>query len=200
MKDPNIIYGSECACLFANGTVEDNCLKRYYTVLNVERQDHDTIAICNDYVRLKIKERIHTGGGGYGRVNDAMVVIEQILIDELKLDETLFNQRSRFANRNNELFDRNIHIVLLDKPFLHATYSMKKAIKIAMTGNYYMKKKVVEVIKDYVNTMTHKKYITRYKSLPSILKEIDCTYNTDNLEFLFMKLLNTILEINIKNK
>lgn len=196
----DIVYGKECSCLFANSTVEDKCLKRYYQVVLPETNELKYVAICNDYVRLRladfrIKNKYHYRNEAY----EAEKVIFEIVAEELNIEKRYIYTDWRKSN-SNELFDREVSFELCDRPYMHLHYPMREAIEKAIKSDRRFKEKVVVTIRDYVETMNYKKYKSKYKSLSPILNKIKKEWREEYLEVLFNELLVTILEINVKNK
>ena len=196
----DVVYGKECACLYANSTVEDRCLKRYYQILLPDVYELKYVAICNDYVRLRLADfKIKKEYSYSNDASDARKVICEIIAEELNIKKEYLYADWR-NHGSNELFDREVSFEICDRPNMYLYYPMREAIEKAMTSGRPFRSKVVSVIRDYIETIEYKKYKTKYKSLFPILKKIKSESREEYLEILFSELLVTILQVNVKNK
>lgn len=192
-------YGKTCGCLFENRTESDGCLKRYFVVLIPENEEWVRLAVCNEYIRLKINEHLIKKDYGSMEIR-AREVISDIIIDELNLDAHLFNNHTRWQRRGNDLFDKTIDIVTCEKPYMKAYYTMREALEHSLNGNRMIKHRTLDVIREYISTMEYVKYKSKYKTLSTIVNKIDKEFSPDELQILFTELLVAVLQINAKHK
>ena len=102
------IYHNECACLFAENVLDDECKKRYYEVYDLENDCHKRIFICNDYLRLCIAKKMLE----YRDIRDRYRVDKRYVAKEITEDiiKKYINISSSPMSRGNDLIDKHIFV------------------------------------------------------------------------------------------
>lgn len=200
MKEETI-YHNECNCLFANDVRDDDCLKRFYEVFD-EFGNTKRIAICNEHVRLKIHNELHTlnrDSRSRYAISGRKYITEEV-VGGIVSSYVGGGSYKYYKTNSYDLFDIIINVEICDKLSLYKSYNVEDAIKESLNGAYRVKQKLIYELSIYVSNMRYKKYITRYKQLKPLLNKIENEWNKERQELLWNEFLLKVLEIKIKNK
>ena len=205
-RGDKMIHHKECCCYFAYGTQDEDCKKRYYTITDLD-YNTTTLAVCNEYIRVRIGEMRNSEESKYGRMYIVDQVIRGIIIEEIKdlegfdlkhsfLGDWVYNSSNKY-----DLGDRNISIEICQRPSVYINFSIVNAIEyLKETSNYKLKKEVKHELKDYLSTIRYKKYKTRYSDIIRMINKLDNCYGEEQTELAYNEIFLKILEYKIKNK
>jgi len=189
-------YHQECACLFTQDVMSDRCLKRFYRVRDVKNDNFKRIAICNEYVRLRVNNLI--AADEYRCENYlAREAVEQILSEhvEIKKRNTLI-----FGYQNNDLLESDVSICVCDRPYITSYYNVREAAKMAINGNRIITQPLMDYISNYLERMQYKKYKTRYKLINSLMKKIEREYDDQTRSLMINEMFIELWKMDINNK
>ena len=198
------IYHDECNCLSASNVRDDKCLKRYYFIEDIEKQDYKYIAICNSYLRLLFhneKKRITSTTYLNCSGNRIMKNIETELISKyVEIKRPHYNY---WFYDKPDLIDRAVRFIVCERPFISTTYTVKECVTHIIENeerNYKIEGALYPKIRDYLSVMKYKKWKTKYKQCVILTKQIEKTWNKNKKTILLNELFININEMNIKNK
>ncbi len=196
----DVVYHQECSCLFSNGVEEDECLKRYYTVVDVENCTTKTIAICNETIRLKIAQKkaeyLIKDKAVIYYINNRVLLVESIIEDIIS---KYVCTTSITPVNDNDIFNRVISVKICERPYMYRYIPMKDAMEMSMNYNHYVSESVIRELKSYLSNHLYKKYKTKYKKALSLINRLNRCYG-EQKELVMNEILLSILEMNIKLK
>jgi hypothetical protein len=207
------IYHGQCEHLFCDDIESKNCLKRYFRIYDIEKNEIYRISVCNDFFRLKLRqEMIHLDEYDW-RAKDYFVskILEDILSEYIFIKNNPYypNKSLRLIPFSKQI----ISIQICDRPNLYQNILLTDAINLSLkhqfTNSFNINRKRygfygngVNVIKEHL-----KQYITlidgvkKYKTIyDDLAKDIDklYDYNWNQTELKITELLTKILNYKTK--
>jgi len=188
-------YHNECCCLFADGVRDIHCIKRYYNVADYDNDEFKTIAICNELVRVKVREFIYRNGdNNYIKQYVASDIIESIIQENINIQSTV----ERWHYYGNDLFDSTVGVTVVDRPNIYRNFSLKEALDLYLNGNNMITQPLLNTVDNYLNNNIYKKYKNKYADLIRIIKKLRKSYGEERT-LLTTELFVNIHKLNIKN-
>ncbi len=188
-------YHNECCCLFAEGVRDIKCIKRYYNVADYDNDKFKTIAICNELVRVKVREFIYRkGDNSYIKQYVVSDIIESIIQENINIQSTV----KRWHYYGNDLFDATLYVSVVERPNIYRTFSLKEALDLYLNGNNMISQPLLYAVENYLNNIIYKKYKTKYADLIRIIKKLRKSYG-EQRTLLTTELFVNIHKLNIKN-
>ena len=190
------IYHNECSCLFADSIKDEMCLKRYYCIHDVRKDEYKTIVICNEHIRLLLHQKIHENKNKSDV--DAYIVTEivrEIISKYVNIKDPGFGCNIG----NNELINRRVYFEICSRPYMIASLSVRECVinVIEKGKNRTIEERLFQVIKEYLSEEIYKKYKTKYKECFIIMRKIKNTYRIAERNILYNELFIKIYELNI---
>jgi hypothetical protein len=188
-------YHNECCCLFAEGVRDIKCIKRYYNVADYDNDEFKTIAICNELVRVKVREFIYRNGDNkHIQHYIASDIIESIIQENINIQSTV----KRWQSSGNDLFDSKVYVLVVERPNIYRTFSLKEALDLYLNGNNMITPPLLDTVDSYLNNIIYKKYKNKYVDLIRIIKKLRKSYGEERT-LLTTELFVNIHKLNIKN-
>ena len=163
--DVKLIYYGDCQHYFCDDVRSSFCIKRYIDVVNCDKQEY-RIAICNDYIRLKIKENDINNCNGY--YNGYHKVISDIVFE---LVPNSYNRNHIISKINPEY-----QYKICDRPYLTRYVDLFTAVGLihdspwANYGSKEFRERTYFHLSNVVKHMaTYKKYGRYKKEINSIM-------------------------------
>lgn len=190
------IYHEECNCLFANNVRDNECIKRYYPVFDVDNNCFKNIIICNEHIRLLVRKEIfeknkinhfYSLDRGYIANN----IIENIISKYINLS-------SCKPIQSNDFLERYISIGVCSRPYIWRNIKMADALEMSLNGNSIIRQKVVEEIKEYIDN-SYKKYKSKYAEVDRLCNQLKKVYLKEEIEILVNEILVKLIELKIKS-
>ena len=198
-------YFGDCEHPWSNGIEDKSCLKRYFKINDFNKDKSYTLIVCNEYIKLKMKEwSANTQFNPYIR-NEAeykyQEIIESIIREKTEINTGL---GGLMAKRNN--INPKVTFYVCKRPYIYYTVSFYEWLKkLATTKNrviytelYYKLESAFYQITDYmIRYVKYKSDHQKIKSLRNNFSEIsDNTPKSIDMISEIIKLLN---KYNIKN-
>lgn len=190
------IYHEDCNCLFANNIRDNECIKRYYHVYDIDNNCFKHIIICNEHIRLLIKKEVVEKSQKnpfylIDKVYTANNVIENIIGKYINLSSCMPIQ-------SNDFLKRYISIEVCSRPYIWRNIKMADALEMALNGNSIIRKKVVEEIKEYIDN-SFKKYKSKYNEVDRLCNQLKKVYLKEEVEIIVNEILVKLIELKIKS-
>jgi hypothetical protein len=187
----------ECDCLYAESVMSSECRKRYFKILDLQKDNEFYLGICNEHLKLLIDKHIIEDCCN-NRYNVDKVSIYEESVKNI-IDKYICFPKNYYNSQQNELINRTVSFTICEDIRYTRYLSIKSALLLILENKkYYLEKEVFKEIKKYLeNKEIYKKYKTKYKECFLLLRKIKKTYNKER-ELLINKLFITIYELNIK--
>ena len=187
-------YHNECCCLFADGVRDIHCIKRYYNVADYDNNEFKTIAICNELVRVKVREFIYRNGdNNYIKQYVVSDIIESIIQENINIGSTV-----KRWQLGNDLFDTTVEVAVVERPNIYRTFTLKEALDLYLNRNNMIAQPLLNTVDNYLNNNIYKKYKNKYADLIRIIKKLRKSYGEERT-LLTTELFVNIHKLNIKN-
>jgi len=187
-------YHNECCCLFADGVRDIHCIKRYYNVADYDNDEFKTIAICNELVRVKVREFIYRNGdNNYIKQYVVSDIIESIIQENINIGSTV-----KRWQLGNDLFDTTVEVAVVERPNIYRTFTLKEALDLYLNRNNMIAQPLLNTVDNYLNNNIYKKYKNKYADLIRIIKKLRKSYGEERT-LLTTELFVNIHKLNIKN-
>ena len=187
-------YHNECYCLFADGVRDIHCIKRYYNVADYDNDEFKTIAICNELVRVKVREFIYRNGdNNYIKQYVVSDIIESIIQENINIGSTV-----KRWQLGNDLFDTTVEVAVVERPNIYRTFTLKEALDLYLNRNNMIAQPLLNTVDNYLNNNIYKKYKNKYADLIRIIKKLRKSYGEERT-LLTTELFVNIHKLNIKN-
>lgn len=196
------IYHEKCCCLHIENVKNDLCLKRYYTVFDIEKGQHIILHICNELIRCLInkrkhilnkcsyKDRVFYTPHIYSDVIES-IVSEYVNIDSVSMFGSCYDK--------NNLLNQIISVQILEKPYMSRNIYLKDLVFIQhVNNNIFLKDLMLNVVSRYLINMFSKKYISRYRNMRKLINEIRITWEREEKNVMINDLFLLIYNLNIK--
>ena len=208
-------YGS-CQHLevYNNDIKSDKCLKNYYKIYDVSKNKSFHVAVCNQYIKLRISQISHhnfINAAGYNRSKE--IEFDLFIKDMCKhyLPNNLGIGYARLAYKPNApLLSRAFTYAVMTKPYVYSTITIQEALSIFIDNGFHwnnetgFKDNLLYRLRIVCNEMLgFAKYKKSYgiinSALNGIKKSNNGTYFIDERGMDVNKLLIELNEIFIKN-
>jgi hypothetical protein len=130
-------YIGDCHHLFCNDIENNNCLKRYFVVNDYWHSfKQHRIAICNDYIRLKINEAIAKHDNKYLSNWDKKMIIYSVVEQEISSflhvnDEfTIWHNNLNIGSSKSKFINKDIIIEICERPFIGINIDYKEFLML----------------------------------------------------------------------
>lgn len=190
------IYHEECNCLFASNIRDNECVKRYYKVYDVDKNCFKNIIICNEHIRLMLKKEHFelTKKNPYyfmNRVFEVDRIVENII-------GKYINISSCASIQSNDFLERYISINICDRPYIWRNIKMTDALEMALNTNRIVRTKVVEEIRSYIDN-SYKKYKSKYAEVDRLCNQLNKVFLKEEVEIIVNEILVKLIELKIKS-
>lgn len=191
------VYHKECCCLHGDSDIKSSlCNKRYYNIYSIEDNEHKTIIVCNEYIRLKLNERNHLKCR-ISYIDFMKDIISNYAKIGFKIERDL---------NNNDILNHKVFIDVCERPRLWSYITIKECLTsiedMSETSQreWIIRDKLYYAIDSYLSSNSlYKKYKTKYAEAIRINKRLKNSYGTKR-EIELINLFNCIFKIKIKTE
>ena len=125
MNDSENIYYGECHHIFSDDIQSPDCIHRYFEITPL-RGKKKRIIVCNEYLRLKVRENVFNWGGDYYRsCRPYEYTVEEIVNEFCPVSNHIFYSKEE-RNRINPTF----HYCICHRPYLTSKIKLFDAVKL----------------------------------------------------------------------
>lgn len=180
MVVPEYIYYGECHHIFCDDIRTESCIKRYYEVFDINDFKVKIIAICNEFVRLKVREKHFANDYKYYNTPYEAVICE-IIMNQLEINQHWRHYQYIRIDVNN--IDPVIMYCVCERPPMFCEVKLSHAITLLQSVDYlhqttssfnflyhYLIKNVINTISQMISYYSkHGKYSYQSKNMESIM-------------------------------
>jgi hypothetical protein len=117
------IYHGECCHIFSDDIHSPDCIRRYYEITPL-RGERKRIIICNEWLRLKVRENAYKWKGTYRNYNPYEYTIEEIVNEYFPIGDLFYRKEDQ--SRINPTFT----YCICKRPYLVGKIKLFDAVKI----------------------------------------------------------------------
>jgi hypothetical protein len=199
MDQQEYIYHGECHHIFTDDIRGNDCIKRYFTVYDYLKNKELIIAVCNEALRLEVREFNLNRDWYY---NSYLRISEKIISEYIPIKD--------IRNKNLNIFNPSFSIKVCNRPFLTTDVYLFDAIESIIInrskgpcGMFYfnMRQRVYDQLLSVVNrTMKLKSISKKHKDQMSVVANqlIKGSYCRQLSEETITKLFITFFEVQTK--
>jgi len=122
------IYYGQCEHLFTDDIRSSDCVKRYYEITPLHG-DTKKIIVCNEYLKLKVRENTIKWRKDYRHYRAYEDTIEEIVNEFIPVSDSSFYNKNTF-NKINPSFD----YCVCQRPYITSKIKLFDAVKILRYG------------------------------------------------------------------
>lgn len=135
--DNEIVYFEECNCLFCDDIRSADCQKRYFDVIDFERNRRIRAAFCHEFVRglahkIKIGDYKNRSQSLYHTYNWPFILKNELANHVQKG----LGYKDDHIEHSNNFTEAGFNVVISEKLNIYRTLSFKSAIELSLSGCY----------------------------------------------------------------
>lgn len=209
-----IRYSGECSCLYRS------CTPRYYNIVDLDRGFMYVVRICNEFIRLKIREKYINSRNTIGVSSTFVEITENSFIqkdlvmkyhDEL-LSDILIDEFHISHNRPYTYYKRSRSLDLNVRTFINKKHGIEKHYNISNAIDIFLNKDIQHCVKSesdiqagiyqYFQTNLHHvlsyaKYKRHHKEAEKMLNSLNPYHSDSQKKDVYINAIQLLFELKI---
>jgi hypothetical protein len=185
------IYIGQCEHLCNCCITDEECLKRYFHIVNPKNHNVECLVFCNDYLKLNASKN---NENNFTYKENVVDFIEKEILKYLNIDK-------KYRPQTKSISNYNFSFMICEKPFLCIDISFKEAVEWYLESkNPFLLQKIKDEIIIFLNRLHFKKYKSKYQQLITLSNKLNSkvlmTY--EEKEIILLELINETFKLTLK--
>lgn len=187
------IYYGECHHMFSDDIRSSDCLHRYFDIHDLEN-NHYRLIVCNEYLRLKVRED-HFKNNWHRYERCYIGVVEDILLDVYP-----YNYKLKDISSN---INPILRYAICERPYIIRSIDLFNALNIVLYksdgSNYRLREIIYRELSKILNELLKYAKYSKYHTRANVLKNKIKPYITDSeMENNYLEIMHFIFELQTK--